>query len=121
MLATEERAVRLAVALMTLRLPTVRACYEEQADLAHREALSYEHYLLELLERECGVRQEKRIERYLRASKLPLEKMLEPFDRSHLPERLNQQVGCWTGGRTSWPSATRAVAKRICCAPSLKS
>ena len=77
MLTTEERTARLAETLKRLRLPTVRACYEEQADLARREALSYEHYLLELVERECEVRQQKRIERYLRESKLPLEKTLE--------------------------------------------
>ncbi len=92
MLTTEERTVRLAETLKRLRLPTVRACYEEQADLARREALSYEHYLLELVERECEVRQQKRIERYLRESKLPLEKTLAAFDRSRLPERVNQQV-----------------------------
>lgn len=92
MLTTEERTARLTETLKSLRLPTVRACYEEQADLARREALSYGHYLLELLERESEVRREKRIERYLRESKLPLEKTLDSFDRSRLPERVNQQV-----------------------------
>ncbi len=38
------------------------------------------------------MRQQKRIERYLRESKLPLEKTLEAFDRSRLPERVNHQV-----------------------------
>ena len=28
-----------------LRLPTVRSCYEQQAELARREGLSYERYL----------------------------------------------------------------------------
>ncbi len=37
MLTTEERTARLAETLKRLRLPTVRACYEEQADLARRE------------------------------------------------------------------------------------
>jgi len=92
MLTTKERTARLAETLKRLRLPTVRACYEEQADLARRETLSYEHYLLELVERECETRQEKRIERYLRESKLPLEKTLEAFERSRLPERVNHQV-----------------------------
>ena len=127
MLTTEERTARLAETLKRLRLPTVRACYEEQADLARREALSYEHYLLELVERECEVRQQKRIERYLRESKLPLEKTLDSFDRSRLPERVNHQVSVlledafWTGRKTSWPSAIRAAARRICCPPSVRS
>ena len=38
------------------------------------------------------MRQHKRIERYLRASKLPLEKTLAAFDLSRLPERVNHQV-----------------------------
>ncbi len=92
MLTTEERTARLAGALKRLRLPTVRACYEEQADLARRETLSYEHYLLELVERECEVRQQKRTERYLRESTLPMETTLAAFDRSRLPERVNHQV-----------------------------
>ncbi len=37
MLTTEERTARLAETLKRLRLPTVHACYEEQADLARRE------------------------------------------------------------------------------------
>ena len=28
-----------------LRLPTVRSCYEQQAEMARREGLSYERYL----------------------------------------------------------------------------
>ncbi len=38
MLTTEERTARLADRLRSLRLPTVRTCYEEQADLARGPA-----------------------------------------------------------------------------------
>jgi len=39
--------------LKELRLPTVRTCYEQLAHQAFQESLSYEGYLLELIEREC--------------------------------------------------------------------
>ena len=75
--------------LKELRLPTIRACYEEVAEMARGEALTFEHYLLELIEREQEVRHERRIERFLRESRLPLEKTLEAFDRSRLPRKID--------------------------------
>jgi DNA replication protein DnaC len=78
--------------LKALHLPTVRECYEEQAELARRESLSYEHYLLELMEREREERRHRRIARLLRESKLPLEKSLEAFDLKRLPRKVITQV-----------------------------
>jgi DNA replication protein DnaC len=78
--------------LKELHLPTVRECYEEQAELARRESLSYEHYLLELMEREREERRHRRIARLLRESKLPLEKSLEAFDMKRLPRKVITQV-----------------------------
>lgn len=75
--------------LKMLRLPGMRACYEELAELARREALSYEQYLGELLEREWEERRHNRIERMLRASRLPLEKSMECFDRKRLPAKVD--------------------------------
>ena len=72
----------------TLRLPAMRACYKELAELARRESLSYEQYLEELLEREWEERRHNRIERMLRASGLPLEKSMESFDRKRLPVKV---------------------------------
>lgn len=91
-LQTGQLTGRLTEVLKALRLPAVRACYAEQAELARRESLSYERYLLELLELERESREEKRIQRYLRESKLPLEKSLDAFERGRLPGRVNQQV-----------------------------
>ncbi len=67
-----------------LHLPTVRQCYADVACQARQESLSYERFLLELLEQECGVRQGHRIERRLRESHLPLEKSLANFDLTRL-------------------------------------
>lgn len=84
--------------LELLHLPTIRSCYEEQAELARREGLSYEQYLLELLQREQEVRQQNRTLRLLRESRLPLEKSLEVFDRKRLPPRINALVNTLTDG-----------------------
>lgn len=84
--------------LKALHLPTVRSCYEEQAELARREGLSYEQYLLELLQREQEIRQHNRTLRLLRESRLPLEKSLEVFDRKRLPHRVNALVNTLLDG-----------------------
>jgi DNA replication protein DnaC len=78
--------------LKTLHLPTIRHCYEEVAQQAEREALSYERYLQELVERECEERQETRITKLLRESQLPLEKSLEAFDTRRLPVKAARQM-----------------------------
>lgn len=78
--------------LKALYLPAVRACYQEQAELARRETLSYERYLLEVLEHERQTRQHNRIARLLRESKLPLEKNLQSFDAKRLPRKVDAQV-----------------------------
>lgn len=78
--------------LKQLHLSTVKACYREEADLARREALSYEDYLRELVNRECEERTHRRINRYLRESKLPLEKNLDSFDQTRLPVKLKGLV-----------------------------
>jgi len=78
--------------LKQLYLSTIRECYHEEAELARKESLSYESYLRELAVRECEERHRKRIARYLRESKLPLEKNLESFNRKRLPDKVNTLV-----------------------------
>jgi len=78
--------------LQELRLPAFRECYEEEARKAQQEALSYERYLLELSERECEDRCNRRIARDLKVSRLPLEKSLESFDLKRLPKKALQQT-----------------------------
>jgi DNA replication protein DnaC len=75
-----------------LRLPTVRECYQESVRMAEAEHLSYEQYLLTVIEQECDVRRTNRIGRLLRELGLPLEKTLSMFDRSRLTHALNAQV-----------------------------
>lgn len=78
--------------LKTLHLPAMRTCFEEVAQTARREALSYEAFLLELCSREVEARRQKRVERLLKASNLPLEKNLASFDRKRLPRPVDQQL-----------------------------
>jgi DNA replication protein DnaC len=78
--------------LRELHLPTFRECYQKEADLARQESLTHEHYLLELAKREGEERAHKRTARYLRESKLPIEKSIEVFDRKRLPVKVNSLV-----------------------------
>lgn len=78
--------------LKELHLPTVRACYEEQADLARHENITYEYYLAEVMEREREVRNHNWIQKMLRESNLPLEKSLDAFEMKRLPSKLKTQI-----------------------------
>ena len=74
--------------LKELHLPTVRACYAELAESARREQLSYQAYLLEVVQRECQLRRQHRMERLLRESRLPVDKSLGAFDLKRLPGKV---------------------------------
>jgi len=78
--------------LRELHLPSIREGFEESARKAEAESLSYERFLLDLVEREIEVRRDNRVQRLLKESKLPLEKTLESFDLERLPRKVRQQV-----------------------------
>ena len=82
----------LEFALQQLKLPTIGSCYQEYAEEARREQLSYEQYLSGLLTREIEQRQDNRTQRWLRQSRLPLEKSLENFDRHRLPAKIHKSL-----------------------------
>lgn len=73
-------------------MPTVRGVYESTAERARQESMSYERYLLDLMEHECEARRSHRVDRLLRASKLFLEKSLSTLDLKRLPQKGAQQV-----------------------------
>ena len=93
-----EMEANLTECLKELHLPTVRECYQEQADISLRESYSYERYLLELMELEREVRRQNRVARLLRESKLPLEKSLGSFDRKRLPRKVDVQISTLVEG-----------------------
>ena len=78
--------------LKYLRLSGIKDCLEDSTKTAMKESLSYEDYLLNLLENEVQIRRNNRVARLLRASKLPLEKNLENFDMKRLPLKAVQKV-----------------------------
>ena len=76
---------RLITLLKDLHLPAFRESYTELAQTAEKESLSYPEYLLALSERESEGRQQRKIERLLRESRLPIEKTFQSFDRKRIP------------------------------------
>src|SRR6516162_13222 len=78
--------------LTELHLPTMRTQYEAVARQASAETWSYADYLLELARRECQQRQENRVARLLKDSKLPLEKSWAALDLKRLPPKVVQQL-----------------------------
>jgi len=81
-----------------LRLPTIRECYEDEARKAEQEQSDFAEYLLEILKLESEVRLQKRTERWLRESRLPLHKNLESFDLTRLPKKVMHQVNVLRDG-----------------------
>lgn len=73
-------------------LTTICKRYADLAGKARKENLSYEQYLLLVIEAENESRKNKRIERWLKESRLPLEKNLDTFDMKRLPNKVRQQV-----------------------------
>ena len=84
--------------LKQLHMPAVRECYQQIADSARSESLSYEQYLLELLKLECEARRQNRIARNLRASKLPPSKTFANFDKKRLPAKVAAHLTVLTDG-----------------------
>jgi len=83
-----------------LRLPTMRSRFEEIADAAQREQLTYRAFLAEMLLAECDDRDRRRSARRLAAAGFPREKWLSDFDydaNPHVePAVINQlAAGAW--------------------------
>lgn len=97
-MTTEQITAGLTSGLKALHLPAIRAGFAAAAEEARREGFSFERYLMELVEEECEVRRQNRIGRFLRQSKLPMEKTMDVFDRSRLPEKVQAQVNVLVEG-----------------------
>ncbi len=89
---SETVQVQLDKHLRELHLPTVRELYPELSCRAMRENIGYERFLAELIVEEVQTRRINRIERYLRESKLPLEKSWNTFEQKRLPANLLFQI-----------------------------
>ena len=78
--------------LRDLRMPAIREGYESAARRAAKNDLGYEEYLLDLVDQESQMREQTRIDRVLRQSRLPLEKDLASFDLKRLPTKVVQPI-----------------------------
>ncbi|MXW13413.1 MAG: AAA family ATPase [Rhodothermaceae bacterium] len=78
--------------LRALRMPGMRMAFHEIADLARQESMSFEHFLLTLVDHEQQSRTQNRIQRALQASRLLKSKTLDSFERTRLPLKLDHQL-----------------------------
>lgn len=88
----------LAICLNELCLLTISQQYARVADESRAESLSHEQFLFNLVRQECDSRRNKRIERYLKESHLPLEKTINSFNLKRLPLKAIQQVKTLSNG-----------------------
>lgn len=77
--------------LKELKLPTIRDHFQAQAVRAAKEGLSYPQYLAELTGRECEARTQGRIQRLMRAARLPAGKTWDQFEWSRVPLAVARQ------------------------------
>lgn len=82
----------LPMLLRSLKLPGFVRAHSEVASQAEREGWGFERYLLHLAELEVEDRRGRRIERLLRQSDLPHDKMLSTLDLSRLPAPVRRTV-----------------------------
>jgi DNA replication protein DnaC len=68
-----------------LRIPTIASNYRSLAREAEERNLSYEEYLLALLEAEAEIREENQKQRRLKQASFPINKTLESYDFSLMP------------------------------------
>lgn len=78
--------------LRYLRLPGIREIFEESVEKAIQEGMGYPDYLAFLLEHEYDLRRNNRIARFLKDSRLPLDKTRESFDMKRLPFSAQQKM-----------------------------
>jgi len=76
-----------------LRLPTFRRDYKVKAEQGAQNNLSYEAYLLELMENEYHTRLENRKKQRIRLAMFPYKKYLEDLNREELPKDAIKKLG----------------------------
>jgi len=76
----------------TLKLPGIRATFQEVLSTAATQEMGYDAYLLTLLQHEAEVRRENRTRARLRLAGFPYKKYVEDLDRSVLPEDARKKL-----------------------------
>ncbi len=97
-MSTIAAAASLPMLLRSFHLPAFLREYGALAEMAAREGLSHEGYLLALSQLEAAERTERRVERLLSESRLPREKTLATFDLERLPAKARTQLASLRDG-----------------------
>lgn len=82
----------LASCIKALKMPSVLEHFADFSKTAGKEGWSFESFLYELLNIEREDRKERRIQKLLRESKLPLSKTFNTLDRTRFPRPINHQI-----------------------------
>ena len=78
--------------LVYLKLPGIKEVLDETIKNAVADGLSYEKFIEQLLEYECTLRKNHRIEKLTRDSKIPTDKTFESFDLKRLGIKTLQKI-----------------------------
>jgi DNA replication protein DnaC len=90
---------KLSLNLKKLKLPVMQAEFLQQSEKARKDTWSYEEYLFELAQSELMARDNKRFDRWLKESCLPISKSLANFNLSRLPKGIQHQFNALLDGR----------------------
>jgi DNA replication protein DnaC len=82
----------LPLLLRSMRLPTIAREYHQAIERAEAENWGYQRFLAYLFEAEAGDRLQRKIQRQLKDSGLPIGKTLESLDPKILPEKVRRQM-----------------------------
>jgi DNA replication protein DnaC len=85
-MSKRKSTVLLAHCLKQLKLPTICRDYAAVASICSREKVSFERFLLRLCERELSERQQRAMERRIKAAKFPTLKTIESFKFDAQPD-----------------------------------
>lgn len=89
---SRESRRKLEEMLRTLKLPGVADCHVGASARAEKEGWSFERYLQHVLDVELEQRRQRRLERVLKASRLPTGKTLTTLDQGRLPTKVRRQL-----------------------------
>jgi len=78
--------------LRELKLPGVGSCHAEAARRAEKEGWAFERFLHHVLDVELEQRRQKRLERVMKAAKLPTGKSMATLDQERLPIKVRRQL-----------------------------
>jgi len=92
MMAKKEMTRLIIEYCKALRLPSTRRLFQEEVAEANLRDISYEEFLLNLLQKENDLRYENGKKNRIRIANFPCEKYLEDLDVAYLPEDARKKL-----------------------------